>query len=311
MCCDQCRIGEKLRLREIIDNLYLFSLSADSFGEVIAQRTHENACIEGENIFKYLGIGVSEMQFLSKTDLVDRSVPDVVVGKRNGEEHFVLIDTFSSLELRLGLAMEIPHPSQAVGSMYGGKNGRISPAVQRLIDEYGQIGYDPESEISVSRSIASFFELSETANSDGEVSIRLSNMLSAVAELVCLPIECSVIREEFDDGSEATLLHANACLFTAAAMAMAARKYSPKRKLYALISMQTGFVSISLAYECDGSVWRGEQLLRELIRDGDMICELCVRDGKTICSMAPCYADEGLAGVKEQMNALQMLEFWK
>lgn len=187
----------------------------------------------------------------------------------------------------------------------------ISPSAQKLIEKYESADHDPETEIAVSRSVAALFDLAQVADSDGTVSDKLSNMLRAVAELVCLPIECSVIREDFCDNGEAVLLHSNACLFTAVAMAMAARKYSTDRKLYALISLKADFVSISLAYEGGETLWSGEKTLRDLIGDGDMICEIGTHDGRTVCSMAPCYADEGLVGVKEKMSDLQTLEFWK
>ena len=298
-------------MREIIDNLYLFSLSADSYGEVIALRTRGNADTEGEDVFKLLGIGAGELQFLNQTDRHDYNSPCLVMGRRGGEDHCVLIDIFTSLELPMGLAMEIPRPCRAIGATYNGKNWRVSPLAQKLIDKYVSADCDPQTDMSVSRSVASLFDLAQAASSDGDISVRLSNMLSFVAELVCLPIECSVIGEDLCEEGESILLHANACLFITVAMAMAARKYSPDRKLYALISMQFEFISISLAYECVDVAWRGERLLRSMIEEGDMICELCMRDGKMICSMAPCYADEGLAGVKEQLSALQMLEFWR
>ncbi len=187
----------------------------------------------------------------------------------------------------------------------------ISPSAQKLIEKYESAYHDPETEIAVSKSVATFSAFAQASNAEGDVSYRLSNMLRAVAELVCLPIDCTVMREELCSDEGAVLIHSNACLFTAAAMAMAARKYSTDRKLYALISLKADFVSISLAYEGGGSAWRGEKTLREMLGESDMICEIVTRDGRTVCSMAPCYADEGLAGVKEKMSALQMLEFWK
>ena len=298
------------RLREIIDELYLFSLSAESFGKIIAQRTRTSESSEVENIFAHLGIDRDEILFLNQTDFSTNKGPCIVVCQRGIESHCVLIDIFSPREIPIGLAMEIPRPCHSLGEAYVGRTQMISPSAQRLIDQYEFVDYDPETEIAVARSISAFFDLAQAADSDGTVSDKLSNMLCAVTELVCLPIECSVMREDFCDNSESILLHSNACLFTAAAMAMAARKYSADRKLYALISQRSDFVSISLAYEGGENAWRGEKILRDLLDESDMICEIGSRDGRTVCSMAPCYADEGLAGVKEKMSDLQMLEFW-
>jgi hypothetical protein len=298
-------------LREIVDELYLFSLAPESLGKIIAQRTRTSESAEGENIFVRLGIDKDELAFLNQDDFYGRKIPRTVVCQRGGESHLVLIDMLSSREIPVGLAMEIPRPCHSLGATYSGREQMISPSAQKLIDKYGSTGYDPETEISVARSISAFFDLAQAADSDGTVSDKLSNMLRAVAELVCLPIECSVMREDFCFDSGSVLLHSNACLFTAVAMAMAARRYSNERKLYALISQREDFVSISLAYEGGEDEWRGEKLLRDILGDADMICEIGTRETRKVCSMAPCYADEGLAGVKEKMNERQMLEFWK
>ncbi len=299
------------RLREIIDDLYLFSLSAESLGKIIAQRTRTAESAEGENIFRYLGIDRDEMTFLNQTDFSDNKIPRVVVCSRGGEDHCVLVDTFSSREIPVGIAMEIPRPCRSLGKTYSGRERMISPSAQRLIDQYELMDHDPEKETAVSRSVATFFNLTEAADAEEDVTCRLANMLRAIAELVCLPIECTSMRDDLCFDGEAVLLHSNACLFTAVAMAMAARKYSTGRKLYALISLKEDFVSISLAYEGGENAWTGEKILRGLLCESDMICEIGTRDGRTVCSMAPCYADEGLAGVKEKMSDLQMLEFWK
>lgn len=298
-------------MREIIDDLYLFSLSAKDFGKIIAQRTRTAECAEGENIFTRLCIDRDEMMFLSQTDFSDNKSPRVVVCSRGGEDHCVLVDTFSSREIPVGIAMEIPRPCRAIGAAYSERERMISPSAKKLIEKYESAVYDLEAETAVSRSVATFFNLTEAADAEGDVICRLANMLRAIAELVCLPIECTSMRDDLCFDGEAVLLHSNACLFTAVAMAMAARKYSTDRKLYALISLKADFVSISLAYDGGENAWTGEKILRDLLCEGDMICEIGTRDGRTVCSMAPCYADEGLAGVKEKMSDLQMLEFWK
>ena len=302
--------GEE-RLREIIDDLYLFSCSTENFGEVIAERTRKSEDVSGKNLFDLLGISLAEMQFLSPTDVYGGRSPCAVVGNRDGEDHVVLIDLVSSFELPIGLAMEISRPCAGLGAALDGRSIKISPSAQKLIDEYALSDLDPMINMSVSASVIALFEFSATENGSSGAWSSFSEMLSAVAELVCLPIECTVAGDLMGDGDETVLLHWNTCKITALAMAMAARRCSPTRRLYALISFKNDFVSVSLAYECGDAEWSGERIFVKLIEDGDIVCEICTRDGRKFCSMAPCYFDEGLVGVKEHMNLFQMLEFWK
>lgn len=109
-------------MREIIDELYLFSLSAESFGKIIAQRTRSSESSEVENIFAHLGIDRDEILFLNQTDFSDNKSPRIVVCGRGGEDHCVLVDTFSSREVPMGLAMEIPRPCHSLGEAYSEEN---------------------------------------------------------------------------------------------------------------------------------------------------------------------------------------------
>ena len=298
-------------MRELIDDLYLFSRSAESFGEVIAERMHNSADTAGKNLFDILGIDSAEIQFLNLTDVYGNRSLCAVVGNRDREDRIVLIDLVTSFELPLGLAMEISRPCAGLGAVLDGRSVRISPSAQKLIDEYALLNPDPAIDMSVSASVVSLLEFAQAENESSGAWSLFSEIFSSIAELVCLPIECAVTCDSTGDREEEILLHWNACKFTVLAMAMAARRYSPERRLCALISFRYDFVSMSLAYECGDVAWSGESLFAKLIEDGDTVCEICTQDGRKFCSMAPCYFDEGLIGVKERMSFSQMLEFWR
>ena len=305
-------VRETMYMRELIDNMYLFSLSSDSFGEIVAQRTRESFSFEGKNIFKHLGVVQSELRFLNNT-CGDINMPTVIAGVRNGETRLILFDISSSREISLGIAMEFSKPTEAVMQAYVGREGLISPRAREVLNTSNDMQYDVAGDMAASLSVACMSalgcEIGAVAERDTVSLFR--DILSSVAELVCVPIECTFDCNAVNFGNGASLLHANACAFVALTMAMAAREHARDRMLRVLVSKREGFVSVSLGFECGDRAWQGESLFCKLISDRGLICNLGERDGRVICGMAPCYVDEGLQGVKENMTALQMLEFWK
>lgn len=299
------------RLRELKDNLYLFSLSTDNYGSVIAQRTRESSCAYGKSIFEYLGICESEMRFLNGSEFSEVHVPVIVVGNRGGNDNLVLIHIPSPPEIAIGIALEITAPNYAIGDVYRDNAEAMSPLAKRLIESYREESRDPNIEITVSRTLSLLLSLSSKATDRGSDGVsQISCLLYTAAELVCVPIECSV-RSEDVGGSDSALLHTSACLFITLAMAMASRRHARDRGLRALISARDDFISLSLAYECGDDEWSGSNILRHLIGECQMTCELCAKDGRMICSMVPSYVDEALLGVKDRIGDMELLEFWK
>lgn len=298
-------------MRELFDNLYLFSLSSDSYGEIVAQRSCDGLCAEGRNVFEYLGVDRSELLFLNNA--CGGNKPSVLIGTRGGEKRVILFEVSSLREINLGVAMELLKPTMAVARAYVGMEALLSSKASETLAAFEDMPYDVVGEMSLSRSVAYLCSLRDDPLdhlAKKDTATLFGDIFSSVAEIVCVPIECLFDCNEVSCNAT-PLLHINACLFAVLAMAMAAREYSPDRRLRAIVSERGSFVSVSLGFECGERKWQGERLLREIITDGDLICELCERDGKVICAVAPCYMDEGLQGVKENMNALQMLEFWK
>lgn len=297
-------------MRELIEDLYLFSLSSDSFGNIIAQRTRGEFSLGEKNVFEHLGIDHSELHFLNNA--YGGNAPIVLASTRNSEKRAVMFDISSSREIGVGVAMEFFRPAREIAQAYVGKEELVSPRAREILNDFEKIPYDVTSEMSASRSFAGLCSLRGIYDGgEADTSALFRDIFSSVAELVCVPIECAFDIDAACFGNGLSLLHTNACLFITLAMAMAAREYSPQRRLFAVVSERDSFVSVSLGFECGETRWQGESLFKSLISDCDLICELCERDGKVICALAPSYADEGLIGVKENMSILQMLEFWQ
>ena len=298
-------------MRELIESLYLFSLAQNDFAKIIAHRSGKGERAVGKNIFEHLGIKRSEMKYLDGARYKRFEMPVAVVSERDGVERIVLFDLSSSVELPLGLAMEFDRATASLALEY--KYGLIefSPSARKIVDKCEHEKYHVVSEVSASRSVEHLCTLRDLLVVGRNTEIFMSKILSAVSELVCLPIEFSFSREMFsiDDGNE--LLFVNTSLFIALAVAMLAREDSDDRRLFADVIVRREFALISLSFLCSERKVENEENLRFLLAESGLMHEVRVKDGRFYCVIAPCYADEGVSGVKDQMDIWNLLDFYK
>ncbi len=290
-------------MRLIRDDSYVFSLSNNSFGKIIAARARSCGVAPEGVISDKLEIPKSELDFLySRFSLFGNSPIAIVSGER--EQKVALFIRFFSGSTSLCLAVSFDLPVRDVAAVlrtcFMGEL-HLSPAIISLASRK-KGDTDPEVYSYVSLMFASLSGLHRVACQTPACAPHL--LLDAAMDL-CSFLDVSLEGDIIRDGDISSIKEAGrvfcgesfaACLTV---LGMSARSLSPDRCLH--MSVLQGYRDIRIAFDFKAGFEIAD--IAQALRSSISLCgsELCEeqRENEWHFELSPYYSDVGLAGVKQ------------
>lgn len=290
-------------MRLIRDDSYVFSLSNDSFGKIIASRAKSCGVAPEGVIFDRLEMQRSELDFLySRFSLLGSSPIATVCGE--DEQRVAIFIRFFSGSTSLCLAVSLDFPAYDVAAVL--KNCfmgelHLSPAIISLAS-HNEGDIDPKAYSYVSDVFASLAGLRRIACAESSGTPHL--LLDSAQDLCCF-LDVSLEGEVLRDGDISSIKEAGrifcgeAFAASLTVLGMSARGLSPDRCLK--MSLLQGYRDIRIRFSLKAGAEFADTV--DALRNAMSFCgsELYeTRNGEEWrLELSPYYSDVGLAGVKQ------------
>lgn len=281
---------------EIIDNLYLFSLSRRSYGEIIASRTCGGRV--KRDIFSHLTLADGEDGFLSNAMACGREKLTVVMGKRDEKSVPILfLRGFCAVE-GLGLAIEMLDPDPVVlrRSILGFSGGiSVSDSVREMIEE--SFGARSTRNCEYLDSLGAAERLCEHARF---CDLSLYDGILEISHLAGVEVEISESEDRENRlGVARQRLAGNELLSMLAITALAARENSPDRSLSVKIKHCEDAATVCCSFLSGGNDLDNiKRYLTDIAEDVGMIHSVTAVGDRLKCEVLPYVCDVSLVGVK-------------
>ncbi len=284
--------------------MYVFSVARINYGNVLISRVCEGEP-DGRDIFKYLRIRSSEIDFLHHMRKKEYNYPVVLLGHRTGVTRAVLLFGLSSHESSVSLAIEfIGRPCDVLRSILrcGDDTVAISPEARAACE--GKIHSPICESISDELSLKDALMFQDvTSRSVGGAEDFLSVILAAT-ELVGVGVELDVLSLSH---LRLTLGYVYACGFFSAAVlliAMLARRYSKCRLLSAVALEDDCLSMLRLSFDLiDVLPSAVEEHLMSVAGHLGLPISVKIDKGRFCCEFAACRPDIAVMGVKESRRS--------
>lgn len=294
-------------MREIKDNLYVFSVSPANYGEIIAFRNNGDDACKGIDVFSFMNASTNEKNFFFKS-FAERGDRDIaIIGKRDGEKRVVIISRFFAYSTSLCLAVELTLSAddvaatlircafdeillsdevKALGEADGGKNKNVT-RVYRYIFEIERI-------LSLLRTV----RLNRKLLPPREICVAAM----ACADLVGVDMEYQ-IRNTFDDVScvsVGNIFSGRMLVAVVLSLCIVAREYSVDRVLYFTVENKFNYILLSSAFALNGgTVPDTIEKLDQYVKSYGSIFGFYEHEGMLVCDLIPQYSDIGMLGLKQ------------
>ncbi len=286
---------------EIRNNAYVFSDACINYGEILISRTRDGNP-EGKDVFKYLGVSASEVEFLRSCCEKEYNKPVVLLGHRLGRTSAVLFTGISVLESSMSLAVEmLGSPRRVLRALLLACDddvAAISPALRAVCEAEKQKTEDICLSDEISLNGVLFFLQNVSKYTGGPGQLFKMSLESAELAGVAITIDQLSLSELYVPSG-----HVPACGFSSAAllvMAMAARKHSRQRLLFVAVREDAFMCSISLSFEMlDAPRDALKEHLAKVADRLDIPIRFALEDGVFRCEFAPYRPDIARTGVKE------------
>ena len=281
---------------EIIDNIYLFSTSRRSYGEIIASRA-SGGRVKGD-IFSHLTFADGEEDFLSNAMARSRDKLTVVMGKRDEKRiPILLLRGFCGVE-GLGLAIEMPKADsvalrRSVAQFSGGVS--VSDGIRDMIEE--SFGATSLRDCEYLDSLGAADKLCEHASF---AELSLYDGILEISRLVGVKIEISESYDKENSLGVARQSFAGKELFAMLTiMALSAREDSRDRTLSVKIKHFEDAATVSASFVSDGKeLDKVRRYLSDIAEDVGMIHSVALVGDRLKCDLVPYVHDIALVGGK-------------
>lgn len=306
-------------MRKIRDNLYVFSMSRATPGQIIACRTRNGVDAERQQVFSYLGIPRMEHSFFMCAVTKGECSCIAVVGEREGCRRQMLI--FDAIVDGTGLyiAFELLLPFECVSAVLYHEEFcgvSLSPETERsaYAQELTEIPEQTYAEVcgyivnllqSMGK-VKTFATVKAPATEE-----QVSSVFETAAELVGVNnrFQCHEIFEQ------SSVLHQVAEIFDRAAcaavmltMAIWARHFSKQRNLQLTVIRDGDRQVLSFELEASEPAELNARLqkIKDMISHGHSFACDVMQDAESVrFRICPLYADMGLAGIKRFLLQLR------
>ncbi len=294
--------GKGFELRELLENTYIFSEAAGSYGELIACRAIYRADV-GENIFKLLGIEKRECDFLLESRSTNSKMPVILRGSRDGKDTAVVFYKTAAY-LPICFAIEVVCDSSALLRNTFGKDlqSACASSSARELLRYGEASereaYDIAYQLDgISRACMSLFELREARPSS------LTECAHQMARAAYVNLHLGEIDERPLFLLQGKVFVPDACFSVISAMMFAAREHSRDRALTLDIISDGGDMLIRTSFELYGGIDLDFcSYLREITSAYGCLISFYEKDGRLFCELDPFALDFGEYGLKHPEN---------
>ncbi len=282
---------EQGKLREIRDNLYVFSADSSYFGRIIASRS-SNGYHDGENVFDLLKIPNDDRARIAQM-LYDGNVrTNLVQGTKDiGSRREVLFMSLFGREARICIAMEMLDRPDAAS---------VCPDVLSYTDMMAKLAFGLRAE------------------GDRETGINVGNIdeIKDVTELAStlVGVDCSfgVSSRELIPTSQGAMLargeYAAAVIF----MLLEARRFSLDRRLFISVSSGVRYPQIALWYDGERAEHSlHESCLSEPLAELDIPISFICDKSRYICRVTPFVSDPSLVGLKHPNTLAYKVHMWE
>lgn len=298
-------------LREIRDDLYLFSTARVDFGTVIARRERKRRNCIGSHVSDVLGIGdTGQSAFYSMKDDAD-ALGVTALCYDGGEPEIALLLNPFLRDAAMGMAIRLDLPAVAVVRVL--ERGLI-PYVSLTDDvayEFEGAESDPllerDAYLYLSKLIMSISYVARSSHINGDSEpIGIESAAEQVSVLVGVKITLStrILTDAENDREQGGIISRDVIVATLFFLAVVAREMSIDRELR--LCAEVGRESLALRY----SFYSKERIdgyaeVLERIAGGLGLFSFCNGDGdERIFEIVPQYSDVGLIGVKQDANEL-------
>ena len=293
-------------MREIKDNLYIFSVAPADYGAIIASRNDSGEICEGADIFSHLHISTEEKHFFLGSLACYGNEDVALIGERGGEARVVIISRFFSYASSLCLAVEFDLPAEDVSMVLC----RDAIGDVFLSDRVKSLGNTEDIKTrDLSMTYQYIFAVSRRVSALRE--IKLSRRHLSPREICDAAMNCSElvgvgfeyqIRNVFDGPlfDAGSIFSGRLLVAVMLTLCMAARDHSTDRVLFITVEERSSYVSISAILEIkSGIIPDTISRLEQYVKSYGAIFDAYEREGMLICDFIPHYADAGVVGMKQ------------
>lgn len=294
-------------MREIKDDLYVFSVSPANFGEIIACRNNIGNACNGINVFSYMNVPKSEREFFFDSLNVrgDRDV--AILREREGEKRVVIISRFFAYSTSLCLAVELALSAHDVAATF------IQCAFEEVIlsDGVNALGEtDKDDKQSALRAYRYVFEIERILSHLRSIRLDrrclaprdICGVAMACADLVGVDVEYQ-ITSPIDNAtyeSFGNIFSGRMLVAVLLSLCIAAREYATDRVLYFTVENRINHILVSSAFALkDGTVPDTVGKLDQYVKSYGSVFDVYEHEGMLVCDLIPQYSDVGMLGLKQ------------